>query len=108
MRMTACRDRERWKLCGFTAHRCWEHSARSGKAEAWLQTADGWTEWNVERGTWQGAPAANPTCCLGVLQALLETRKKTENGQEDETRREIGELKVLPYADDAFLLQDVW
>ena len=31
-------------------------------------------------------------------------KKKTENGQDDETGREIGELKVLAYADDAFLL----
>ena len=29
----------------------------SGSTTALLQTADGWTEWNVERGTWQGA------CC---------------------------------------------
>ena len=43
------------------------------------------------------------TTALAIHQALLETRKKTENGQDDETRRETGELKVLAYADDAFL-----
>ena len=44
------------------------------------------------------------TTALAIHQALLETRKKTENGQDDETRRETGELKELAYADDAFLL----
>ena len=43
------------------------------------------------------------TTALAIHQALLVTRKKTENGQDDETRRETGELKVLAYADDAFL-----
>ena len=99
-----------WRQCALEAVRIhcpqmlgilcaqWE----SGSTTAWLPTADGWTEWNVERGKWQGAPAA-PTFCLAIHQALLVTRKKTENGQDDETRREIGELKVLAYADDAFL-----
>ena len=68
--------------------RCWEYCARSGKngsTTAWLQTADGWTGWtgsNGERGTWQGALAANPTFCLALHQALLDTRKKTETGQD--------------------------
>ena len=49
----------------------------------------------VERGARHvaGTSAANPTYCLALQQALLTTRKKTENGQEDETRREIGEPK---------------
>ena len=73
-----------------------------GGITARLQTASGWTEW--KGGSWQGAPVANPTFCLALHQAMLDTRKKTENGQDDEVYREIGELKVLAYADDAFLL----
>ena len=76
----------------------------SGSTTAQLQTASGWTVWNVERGTRPSAPAANPTFCLALHHALSETRKNTEHGQDDETRRETGELKVLAFAGDAFLL----
>ena len=32
-RTEACRDSVRWKLCGHSAHGCWESCACSGKAE---------------------------------------------------------------------------
>ena len=59
----------------------------------------------VERGERHVARRAccQPTFCLALHQAMLETRKKIENGQDDEIRRETGEPKVLAYADDAFL-----
>ena len=49
-----------------------------GSTTAWLRTPDGWTEWNVERRTWQGALAANPTFYLALHQAAEEARKKAE------------------------------
>ena len=49
-------------------------------AGIFVQTADGWTEWNVERGRWQDALAANFTFCLALHQALLETRRRDKKG----------------------------
>ena len=59
--MAACRDGVRWKLCGFTAHRCWTCSARMwrhGSTTAYLQTRDGWTSgtWSEARGKTRRLP----------------------------------------------------
>ena len=59
-----------------------------GSTTAWLQTRAGWISWYVERGTWQGAPAANPTFCLALHHAISETKHRAEKGcNEEENRR---------------------
>ena len=65
---------------------------------------DGWTIWNVERRTCQGAPAANPIICLALHQVVEEGRKKGGTNQDDEMRMELEHKKVLACVDDAFLL----
>ena len=74
----------------------------SGSTSAWLQTADA-----KPSGTWSeahGKARLLPTPLFASRSKKQETRKKTENGQDDETRGKTGEVKVLAHADDAFLL----
>ena len=72
-----------------------------GSTTAWLETPNGWTVWNVERGTWKGASAANPSFCLALHQEVEEARN-----QDDEKRKGLDKLKVLAYADDVLDLLD--
>ena len=85
MRMAACRDSVRWKLCGFTAHRCWEYCARSGKAEKPQHGCKQRTLNRVERGARHVATRA---CCQPLfLPRAQPSRKQGRRPRMDKTTR---------------------
>ena len=77
-----------------------------GRTTAWVGHAGAWASWKVDRGTWQGSPAANPVFCLALQEALEEAAAaaETEAGDDEELRQAVAVVLKLAYADDAFLL----
>ena len=73
---------------------------------AWLQLVDGWTHWCVDRGMWQGSPAANPVFCIALQEALCGSQDCANNDcqGDDELREMLCGVRRLAYADDAFFL----
>ena len=56
--------------------------------------------WSGERGR---APAANPTFCLALHQAVEEARKKAGTDQDDEKRKGLEQLRAPAYPDVALV-----